>query len=195
MFYSKIFSFFFVCLLLACANNIAQIGNSNQTPQTEKTELSLTLKRSSCYGRCPVYELSIQPSGKVLFEGKRFTKTKGKAESNLSEDKLKQLVSEIDKADFFALKDSYTESSGNCPSAVTDHPTVTLFIKLRGKQKTITHYLGCWDLEKQENGNLSKDKIEVRNYPYNRIFPQQLYNLENKIDEIIEIKRWIGEEK
>jgi len=136
------------------------------------------MKRTDCWKFCPVYELAIQPNGNVLYEGIQNTQTKGKIESVLNKAKLTQLVTEIEKADFFALKNSYTNVSDNCPGYGTDQPTVTLYIKTKGKEKTIIHNLGC----KEIGGNW-------------RVFPQQLYNLENKIDEIVETKRWIGERK
>ncbi len=49
---------------------------------------------------------------------------------------------------------------------------------MKEKEKTIIHNLGCIEI----GGNW-------------KVFPQQLYNLENKIDEIVETKRWIGERK
>lgn len=181
MFISKVFSLFFVCMLAACENSISQPENANKIQQKEKTELSLRMERSGCWKFCPVYKLSIQPDGKVLFEGIQDTETKGKAESVLSRDKMIQLIDEIEKADFFALKNSYTNVSDNCPGYGIDAPTVILFINLNGKEKMITHNLGC--------------KEEYKIDEPMKIFPQQLFNLENKIDEIIETKRWIGERK
>jgi hypothetical protein len=156
-------------------------------PQTNKTGLNLKMERTPCFGNCPVYILTIQPDGKFFFENIKTIKKglpvtkKENVEGKLSEEKINQLISEIGKADCFALKDSYTGDSGNCPTYWTDSPTVTLSINLQGKEKTIPHYLGC-----EENDNPA-DK--------GKIYPQQLYNLENKIDEIVETKRWIGERK
>ncbi len=178
MFTSKVFSFFFVCLLAVCGDSKAQLENVPQTPQTDKIELSLTMKRTACLGHCPVYELNIKPDGKVIFEGIQDTKVKGKTESNLSKEKTNQLISEIENAGFFLLKDFYDKGSGNCPTIATDNPTVTLSIKFNEKGKVITHYLGCIE---------EPLKMEI--------FPQKLYNLENKIDQIVETKRWIREGK
>lgn len=145
------------------------------------------MERTPCFGNCPVYILTIQPDGKFFFENIKTIKKglpvtkKEKVEGKLSEEKINQLISEIGKADFFALKDSYTGDSGNCPTIATDNSTVTLSIKSNGKEKTITHYLGC----------LEEIKLDE---PW-KTFPQQLYNLENKIDEIVETKRWLGEWK
>ncbi len=139
------------------------------------------MNRTGCWKFCPVYELSIQPDGKILFEGIQDTATKGKVEDVLNKEKVTELIAEIEKADFFSLKDSYTNVSDNCPNWAIDAPTAILYINLNGKEKKITHSLGC--REKYERNITQK------------IFPQPLYNLENKIDEIVETKRWIGERK
>jgi Domain of unknown function (DUF6438) len=185
MFVLKCLSFASVCLLIACGRPISQ-PEIIMPPNNDnvKIELSLKMERTSCFGDCPIYVLSIQPDGTFKFEGiKSLVKgilvdKKEKAHSKLSDDKIKQIIAEIDKADFFALKDSYTGDSGNCPTYWTDSSTVIVEIQLRGKHKSIPHYLGC-----EENDNPS-DK--------GKIYPQALYNLENRIDEIVETNRWIG---
>lgn len=193
MFIAKVFSFLFVCLLAACENSVSQTGNANQTQTKEKTQLSLKMERSGCYGRCPIYDLTIQPDGKVTFEGKFYTETKGKAEDKLSEEQLKRLINEIEKSNFFSFDDIYNYDSKNCPSIATDMATVTLFIELNGNKKTITHYWGCWINQFPKENNPANVKVEKDYSP--QVFPPQLYNLENKIDEIIETKRWVGERK
>jgi hypothetical protein len=193
----KIFSFFFICLLAACGNSVLQNESANRKRQTDKTKLSLIMKRTGCYGTCPIYDLNIQPDGKVLFEGKGFTKIIGKAEDKISDEKINELAEEIKKANFFLLDDAYNSKSGNCPTFATDSSNVTLYIKINGKEKTINHYLGCQDDYRKEIAKGNSNEIPVIDEAEftKRIFPQQLYNLENKIDEIVETERWIGERK
>ncbi len=179
MFGMKFLFSLFIFVLALCGNLLAQT-EKNLMP-TQKNELSLTLKKSDCGGYCSVYNTSIQPNGNILFEGIFMTKIKGKIESSLNETKMSQLINEIVKADFFSLKDSYTPESKNCPWFMLEAPTIILSVNLNGKEKTITHYLGC--------GEQNKSKTALKN------FPKQLDNLENKIDEIVETKRWIGERK
>lgn len=194
MFILKVFSFLFVCILAACGNSVSQTENTNQNEPKDKTELSLKMERSGCYGRCPIYDLTIEPDGKVIFEGKGYTKTTAKAEDEISKEQLKQLIAEIEKANFFLFENAYNSDSQNCPTTVTDSPSVKLYVKLNGKEKTIDHYLGCWDNKPEEMQNNSSNEVEISNEDLTkRIFPQKLYNLENKIDEIVETKRWVGE--
>jgi Domain of unknown function (DUF6438) len=185
MLVAKVFSIFFICLLAACGNSVLQSENTNQTQTKETPKLSLKMERFGCYGRCPIYDLTIQPDGNVIFEGKFWTKVKGTAEGKITQEQLKQLIDEIEKAKFFSLDNNYNWDSKNCPELATDSPGINLTIKLNGKEKTIDHYHGC---NEKDSANQNKDWTE-------KIFPQQLYKLENKIDEIVETKRWIGEEE
>ncbi len=190
MFISRILLFLFVCIFAACGSSVSQTENVSQAQPKEKTELSLRMERSHCFGTCPVYELNVQPDGKVLFNGIDFTEIKGEVENNLNKEKIEQLVDEIERANFFSLQDLYTGDSTNCPLEVTDSASVKLQIKLNGNEKTINHYLGCWVSDRPKESSLgSKDNWHPK------VFPQELYNLENKIDEIVGTKRWIGEGK
>jgi hypothetical protein len=186
----KALSVFLVCLLSGCETSILQPDNANRTQQKEKAELFVNMKRSGCNGNCATYDLTIQPDGKVIFDGKSWTELVGKAESELTENQLKQLIAEIENADFFSLENAYNYDSKNCPVTASDMPGVTLHIKINEKEKTIDHDLGCWENTQQanQNGNLPEDITK-------KIFPQQLYILENKIDEIVETKRWTGKRK
>jgi hypothetical protein len=200
-------------LLAACGNSVLQNENTNQNQQKENTnqnqqkentELSLSMKRSFCFGECPIYDLTIQSNGKVIFEGKKHTKTIGKTESKLEKEKIKQLITEIEKANFFSLDNAYNYDSNNCPLYVSDSSSVLLSIKLNGKEKTINHDWGRWENDRPTQNDSTDIKIEKDWSPNDiklekdwspKVFPQQLYNLENKIDEIVETKRWIGERK
>ncbi len=178
-------------MLAVCGNSVSQIKNASQTQQKDKTELYLSMKRSGCYGRCPIYNLTVQPNGNIIFEDKDYTETIGKAESKLSEDKRNQLITEIEKANFFSLENAYNSDSKNCPNFATDSSDVTIYVKLDGKEKTINHYLGCFEDEKPKDNTLINKPQDLSEI----IYPQNLYNLENKIDERVETKRWIGERK
>lgn len=147
------------------SNNLQASGN-----------LLITIERTECYGRCPVYKLSIKADGSVIFEGIKNTETQGKAEGKISEDKIKQILKEFENADYLNLKDKYDFNT--CPLAATDNSTVITSIRVDDKNKTVSHYLGC-----------------VENNDQHTPFPPKLTELENKIDEIAGTKRWIGERK
>ncbi len=128
----------------------------------------IILERTACYGVCPIYKLTVKADGSVLFEGEKFTKTKGKAEGRISKEKVRELVKEFEKADFFDLNGEY-----DCYQ-MTDNPSALTSIQINGKKKSIDHYRGCRKGSADFEKELSK-----------------LTELENKIDEIAGTRKWI----
>ena len=141
---------------------VAGIWAVNQTPTSgEQDEVVITLERTACFGFCPVYTLTVQGDGTVVYEGKDFVRVKGRAEITITKEKVEQLVSEFKEVDYFSLNDKYNERT------ITDAPSVITSITIDGKTKTIEHYHGDFNA------------------------PEQLTELENRIDEIINSKQWI----
>jgi CRISPR/Cas system CMR-associated protein Cmr3 (group 5 of RAMP superfamily) len=122
----------------------------------------IMLKRTACFGFCPVYTLTIYSDGTVVYEGEEFVKTQGRVETTIDQEKIKQLVSEFEAVGYFSLNDGYVEHT------ITDAQTVITSITIDGKTKTIEHY----------HGDLNA--------------PEQLTELENKIDEIVDSNQWIN---
>jgi len=142
-------------------------------PQDIPTDTTITLERTICFGTCPAYKLTISADGAVVFTGDEYVRVKGIVHSNINKDQLKQLISEFTKTQYFSLKDSYISEEDGCPEVWTDSPTITTSIRINGQYKSIVHYLGC-----QENNGES-------------VFPKELTDLEDKIDEIIGTRKWI----
>ncbi|MFC1956146.1 DUF6438 domain-containing protein [Chloroflexota bacterium] len=124
-------------------------------------DLVITLQRTPCFGTCPVYKLTIFGDGKVVYEGKDFVRTRGRAETTISHARIEQLVSEFEKVNYFSLNDKYTERT------ITDAPSVITSITIDGKSKSIEHYHGDFNA------------------------PKQLTELEDEIDAIVNSNQWI----
>ncbi|MFC2042055.1 DUF6438 domain-containing protein [Chloroflexota bacterium] len=148
-------------ILLAVA--VTAIGCAQpQTPTPANIkDIVITLERTECFGTCPVYRLTVHGGGTVIYEGIRFVKVQGMVQTTISEDKIRQLVSEFQKLDYFSLKDSYEERNA------TDMPSAFTSLTIDGDKKTVRHY----------HGDLSA--------------PKELAELENKIDEIVNSNQWI----
>ncbi|HQU85773.1 MAG TPA: DUF6438 domain-containing protein [Pyrinomonadaceae bacterium] len=175
MLYAKSLLIVFLLFYFDCGSVKNSPPQNQNVMQKIPNDLQITLERTVCYGRCPAYKLSVKADGTVLFEGIDFTKVKGKTEGKISEEKLKQLVKAFQDADYFNLNGKYDYE--NC-NQMTDHPSATTSIQMDGKTKTIGHYHGCKD-----GSNSFKDELV------------KLSRLEDKIDEIVETKRWIDEQK
>ena len=125
----------------------------------------VSLERTACYGRCPIYKVTVLRDGTVLWEGERFVKVTGKATAKLSAESLLALGQELKLADVFALRDKYESYD------VTDNPSAIVSVDDGKRKKTIHHY----------HGDASS--------------PKALYELEDKIDRIVGSARWIGKQR
>lgn len=138
-------------------------------------DLFITLERTYCFGSCPAYKLTINSQGEVDFEGKEYTKKIGSAKSKIKREKVRQLIREFEKADFFSFRGRYDDFDV-CEVYATDSPSEIISIRINGKNKEVYHYFGC-------GGKKVMEELEP------------LINLGEKIDLITNSKRWIGERK
>jgi len=154
----KYLSFISIFLLVA----ILSIGcNSTRTPVPNNINgVVITLERTACFGVCPVYTLTIYGDGRIVYEGMRNVRIEGTITTTISEDKIKQLITEFQKIDYFSLKDSYEERNA------TDMPSAFTSLTFDGKTKTVRHYHGDFSA------------------------PKKLTELENKIDQIGYSDQW-----
>ena len=102
----------------------------------------VTLERSVCFGRCPVYRIVISADGHVEYLGMQFVKAEGKRSKNVNVAALRQLRDELNKVGYFGLHDLDT-SMVSCEDPTTDLPTVIISVRADGKFKSIKHYRGC----------------------------------------------------
>ena len=124
-----------------------------------------SLERTACYGRCPIYKVTVLRDGTVHWEGERFVKVTGKATARLPAAALAELAAAFKKAGYFALKDKYTSYD------ITDHPSANTSYDDGTHRKTIAHYHG------------------------DRSAPAVLDVLEERIDEIVGTSKWIGRDQ
>jgi len=165
---------------LACrgaAQSGAQTAGTPAVQTTAPKETVITLERSQCFGTCPSYKLTVYGDGPVVYEGRKFVKVEGTVNDSVTQEQLKQLVAEFERADYFSLRDTYFDATDGCPVYVTDNPTANTSLELGGRKKTVRHYYGC--REKDEDRTVGG------------IYPKKLYDLESKIDEIVNTARWV----
>jgi len=97
----------------------------------EMKDLRVTLDRGECNGACPDYTVTIEADGKVAFNGRHYTKRRGINTSVIDSAKLTELATDIIKADFFSLNESYS-------AMIADLPTYSLTIRMNRQSKQVT---------------------------------------------------------
>ncbi len=142
---------------------------AGKVPFPEKVDLStvtISLSRTSCYGTCPAYTVSLDGSGTVNFVGDRFVLVPGHHTAHVSPETVRALVNAFRTANFLSARDSYR-------AAVTDNPTQTITLRMGETSKTVTDYVG------------------VR-----AGMPDAIQALEQQIDDAAGVKRWVkGDEE
>ena len=138
----------------------------SESSEISPSDTLIHMQRTVCFGTCPAYELTITQKGKVAFIGKQYVKQKGRAESQISGEKMDQLIQEIHESDFMEIP-----SNPECESRMTDLPSVFLTVNMDGNKHSVSHYHGCRGFEYEE----------------------QLYELENAIDSLAGVEKWIGD--
>jgi len=150
-----------VALLAASIITGCESEKSARPSAGSQAGLVITVDRTACKGRCPVYSLTIDGNGMVIYQGKDYVRTTGLQQATIGQDKVLELAAEFDRVGYFSMNDAYTQVT------ITDSPTVTTSITRGGKTKTIVHY----------HGDLSA--------------PEQLSALEDKIDQTANSAQWI----
>src|SRR5579872_91391 len=100
------------------------------------SKVEISLDRSMCYGRCPVYKVTISTSG-IVYEGDRFVATVGKQTDVADANDVRKLAQKFVDADFYSMEPVYR-------AQVTDNPTFTLSITIDGRTKKVVDYVGTW---------------------------------------------------
>jgi hypothetical protein len=101
------------------------------------------MRRSGCYGTCPVYSVEILSDGRVTFDGEDYVQSKGKHQGKITAADLALLTSAFDRVDFAHLQDRYVSSTDGCLQVWTDHPTVEIVLTAKGQKKGVVYYYGC----------------------------------------------------
>ena len=115
-------------LLLGTACLITNPFSMNPERQTERIAMEL----GPCFGRCPVYTLTVYQNGLMVYEGVRFTTRRGKWSKLLSRDDANSLIDAFERAPFESYRNmyksqipdlaavtiTYTDAEGNAKSVI-----------------------------------------------------------------------------
>jgi Domain of unknown function (DUF6438) len=154
--------------LASCARNGAESKPADQSSQSVTSAPAITLERTPCFGSCPVYTISVSPSGEVQYEGRAHVRQLGAATGKVPRERVDSLLSELDRGGYFTFAERYTSPEPACGRYVTDSPTVITSVTLRGRTRRITHDYGCGGA------------------------PGALVILERRIDEALNSGQWTG---
>jgi hypothetical protein len=160
----------------ACAVR-AQADGAQPMPEN-----SITLERSTCFGNCPAYRVTVTAAGQVSFTGQAHVQTM-QATGQVTPTQLAAIHDALARADFDAMRASYASRDDGCDMIMSDQPGIRITVNKVGVNKvgvndardtrSVDFYLGC-------TGALVE---AVR---------PRIEQLANSIDEQLATRRWIG---
>ncbi|HEX5062549.1 MAG TPA: DUF6438 domain-containing protein [Kofleriaceae bacterium] len=145
--------------LVVVPRPIADCPHNDLVPSQSDALLAM-LKRTSCYGPCPVYQVAVYLDGRVEYVGSRYV-ADCQGTAQLDAKQLAELTKMFEDKHFFALNGSYNDYDATDASSaeITFQPTPW-------RKKRIEHYHGDMDA------------------------PPVLEEIENEFDRIVGTARW-----
>lgn len=103
-------------------------------PRTEP-RLFASLKRTPCYGRCPVYEVQFYSNGQALYKGEQNVPLNGIYLGNVPDSTIQQILEKAMNIGFFSLSDFYPEKG----EPIADLPQSITYLNDGRQEKTIVN--------------------------------------------------------
>lgn len=133
---------------------------------------SIVLRRTACFGACPVYRLRIARDGQLRFDATGQRAATSVATDSLSRWAFNRLLTDARQSGLWSLPDRI---DGNvlCGAYVTDHPS--LVFEVHGPvPKRVQYYEGCHGLE-----------------PLVHVRALALRELAGRMDSLARVERWL----
>ena len=118
-------------------------------------DLLIKMERTQCFGSCPVYTVTIDAKGQVVFEGTQFVATQGQQTDTVPTSSVAALLATARRIGFFELQDAYR-------APISDLPTTFVTVTANGRTKRVEDYFGAppglKELEKQIDATARTDR-------------------------------------
>jgi Domain of unknown function (DUF6438)/Ankyrin repeats (3 copies) len=102
----------------------------------------ITLRRTACFGTCPIYSLEIFENGRLHFNGEQFVSSIGSRQAQIAPTDVHALIEQFAKIRFFDLKDVYEtrQNPDGTTEWITDLSTTYISLRVGNRSKTIKDY-------------------------------------------------------
>lgn len=125
----------FFSLLLSCSTTKMVTDPSKASP-------IISYGKGPCFGKCPIYTVTVYNTGLIKFNGVRFTDKEGKFEKQLEKKEYSSLIKLFEDNRFWRFDDSYSMD-------LVDASTTTISYSSDGKTKTVKGKSGFPDKLKE----------------------------------------------
>jgi hypothetical protein len=139
--------FIFVLLIGSGCNSKKEVAAAEATavpdtvvvvmePPLPKDSLAVSLERTPCFGRCPVFKIKVYASGFATYEGLNFAEKMGLYSYRFSQTDLDRIYKMAKAIDYFELESEYNDPR------VTDLPSTISEIKLNDQAHRVNARMG-----------------------------------------------------
>ena len=135
----NLFSFITIIVLIgSCSTSKNKIDAEMQALNglTNGTHLFSTIKRSYCYGTCPVYELKIYANGDATYHAIKNVELEGFYSGQVSKKSRGALSQKAKEIKYMEMKDVYDNPG------ISDLPSTTTSIVINGDHKEVRRRYG-----------------------------------------------------
>ena len=155
-------------LLMACSTQAATGKHHHVASAT-----MVSMERTTCFGMCPAYRVTLTTDGHVTFDGIAHVQTMGPVAAQATPARIKAVRAALNEADLRGLGDHYTTHEDGCSPLMMDMNGVKITINDARGSKTVDFYYGC------------------RGAIANQVRPR-IDKLASTIDQQLDTARWIG---
>ena len=145
----------------------ADSGSTQAMPET-----SITLERTTCFGNCPAYRVTVTADGTVSFVGHAYVQTP-QATGHATPAQLAAIHDALVRADLASMRSSYVSRDDGCEMIMSDQPGIKITVNSSAGSRRVDFYLGCTGAATEA------------------VLPR-IEQLANSIDQQLDTKRWIG---
>jgi hypothetical protein len=147
---------------LALAGCVKPSGGPGPSVPMPTENDSIRYETSACYGRCPVYAVTLRPDGTGVFEGKRFTAVTGTKAFTLSRAQYDAFAAKLAPWRPEQGEVRYAPGEKNCGPAATDMPSVdVVWTRAVGDSQRLYFYYGCRAEQNRALGQALGEATEV----------------------------------
>ncbi|WP_406665098.1 DUF6438 domain-containing protein [Gallaecimonas sp. GXIMD1310] len=159
-------------IFLACF--VFGYGAQAQEPSAGSRAQVIQLQRTTCFGKCPSYIITVFENGEFIWEGRKYVKRRGLYTGHGESSAFKRALALLEKAKIKDFKDYYVYGkSDGCKEDWTDNPSIRILVQTKKYTKEIRHNTGCRGFDREKD----------------------LLSLEDELDKIFVTERWVGENR
>ncbi|MFT6333844.1 MAG: hypothetical protein ACI86M_001963 [Saprospiraceae bacterium] len=126
--YISIFAIAISLLSFSCKSN-SKVKNIN------KEEIRFSLKKGACFGKCPIYNLTINQGGYATFEGLANTNNLGIYGKQISNDQFKSIEKAFESSNFETFPIKFQSQIADLPTNTIGYHNGEVYKKVSGKEE------------------------------------------------------------